>query len=93
MSSLPPDPVLCCAARVCCGGLKARQATAKILEGMGLNRDQAAKVSEAMEARDIVFMPRTVSLAMRDLVSSSHEFQQGKGGDGGNGKDFGGIDV
>lgn len=85
MGSNPPyDPVLCCAARICCSGTKARKATEKLLKSMGLDDANAAKVAESMEGKDLVFMPRAFSLAMRDLIASSREYQS----NGDNGRAF-----
>lgn len=70
----PPDPLLCCAARVCCHGVRARQATAKILYNMGLTQLMADSVALRMEQDGIVLMPISVSRSMRDLVGSSKEY-------------------
>lgn len=89
MATPPVDPILCCAARVCCHGVKALKATETLLQKMGMDASKAEKAAMWMEANDIVFMPRIMSMAMRDLISSSHDFQQDKD----NGKHEGGIDL
>lgn len=72
------DPVLCCAARICCDASQSRQATMNLLQSMGLSPVDADSVARQMDRRGIVFSSAGLSDAIRELIGEeSYRLRRG----------------
>jgi hypothetical protein len=77
---MPVDPLLNCAAEVCCGprppvagattsyNQPAHEARVKILVGLGIPMELAPKVSKEMVSKGLVFLSAQLAFAIREIV-------------------------
>lgn len=77
---MPVDPRLCCAAEICCAPKPAAQGATttynqpahesrvKVLVGLGVPAELAAKVSREMVSQGLVFLTAQLATAVREIT-------------------------